>query len=656
MSNKLLFLLACLIYFATTVSAQEPEIEELLEQGKEYSDISELLEMLAEFEQSPIDLNQATAEQLAVLPWISNVLAVAIINYRNQLGEFNTIEQLKQIKNLNPDLIPVLRKYITVYPKKFEKDLSFTTKTRLSRKLEKSVGLKDGSYYPSPTKVYNRFIINYGNNLRCGLLLERDSGERRIDDLRLHFVSYRSTSTENKLIIGNYRLEFARGLIFGNPYGYYKGNAPLYPAKRGGRGLLEYALVDENASLYGLSGQFCFKIYQLILFFSAAKLDATINSDGTVLNFYTTGYHRTSIELEKKDRLTEQLVGSRFYIKPAPYFSLGITYYRSLFDHAAAIQEEVKHRFSFRGRVNEVIGIDYNLTLGRFNVLSELARSSHNGFGLLIGILMDAHPLELLILARNYSKNFISFHGSSFSEGSGHPQNEQGIYFGFRYKPLKNIELNLYFDQFKFPWRTYFVPMPSMGKDFLLRCEHKPIKNLLLSFQFKYAQKEEYFGTSKIIIPRNQKNLRFQLEFQPWTAIKFRHRIEKTWVSYNKYIQIQYGYPDHFEGILIYQDVILKFNKNFNMAARITLFDTDDYESRLYQFEHDVPGMLTNQMLFGMGNRWYMKIQWNVKKSIKFSIKFGSTQYHHVNSIGSNADMILANTLNSINLQLETNW
>lgn len=656
MTTKLLFSIVCIVSFSSLAMAQESEIEQILEQQGEYSDTSDLLEMLAEFEQTPLDLNQVTAEQLAVLPWVSNVVAIAIINYRDQIGSFKSIEELTQVENMNPDLIPILRKYITVSPPKNSKKFSFTTKNRLSKKIETSESFKDSTYYPSPNKVYNRFNLNYGNNLRVGLLLEKDSGELQIDDLKVYFLSYRNPTNDNKVIIGNYRLEFAQGLVFGNPYGYYKGNYHIYPATRKGRELLEYTLVDENATLYGISSKFCFKIYQCFLFFSATQLDATLNSDGTIKNFYTSGYHRNVVELDKKDRLNEQLFGSRFLIKPATNFSLGTTYYRSLFNRPAAIQDENLRRIFFKGKINELIGIDYNLSLGQFNFFGEFARSKNKGFGLLSGILMETQHLKFVILARKYSKDFISLYGSSFGERTGTPQNEQGIYFNLQFKPFRNLRLGMCFDQFKFPWRTYFTPMPSKGKDFLLRVEHKPLKYLLLSLQYKSEQKEQYISEIKHIIPRNQNNLRVQLEFQPSTDMKLRCRVEKNWVNYQCYKQLHSGYCHYFEGILLYQDVILKLNQHFDITARLTLFDTDGYESRLYQFEHDVPGMLTNQMLYGMGTRSYIRIQWKVKNFLTISIKYGSTQYQHVNPNNSDPNMKQGKTFNSINLQLETNW
>ncbi len=652
MMMRLFFIIIFVFGFSGWLIAQEPEVERLLEQQEEYSDMSDLLEMLAELEQNPIDLNQATAEQLAVLPWISNILAAEIINYRNQIGSFNSIDELSQIDSLDPELIPVLRKYVTASHLKIRKNFSFMTKNRLVRKIDTSIAGEDSIFSPLPCKFYNRFTLNYKNNLRFGLLLEKDSGERHFDDLKVYFLSYHSNTNQSKLIIGNYRLEFAQGLVFGNPYGHYKGSDPIFPAEQRGRELLGYTIVDENASLYGISAQACFKIYQFFIFFSNNKLDATLNDNGTVKNFYTSGYHRTSSELTKKDCLTERLVGSRVQIKPGSYLSFGATYYRSFYNPTFVTPDENENRFHFDGSENQLIGFDYNFTLGRWNLFGELARSQNNGLGILAGMLMDNRQLKLLILGRDYSKNFISFYGNSFKEQGAHPQNEQGIYCGFQFKPVQNLELGFYFDQYRFPWRTYSVPMPAHGKDLLWRAECRAFKNLVLLLQYKFESKEDYVNEIKQVILRCQNRLRFQLEFQPTAALKLRCRIEKKWINYKRYYQLQSRYPHYFEGILLYQDINLKMSHKFDVAARLAFFDADDYESRLYQFEHDVPGMLTNQMLYGMGTRGYIRIQWRPAETLNLAIKVGSTQYHRIGS----QDLKPEKISNSINLQLETNW
>ncbi len=90
--------------------------------------------MLAELEQVPIDLNQATVNNWQSFPGYQS-LAIAIINYRHQIGSFESIEELILVENVNPDLIPILRKYLTVSSPKVKKFFSHN-KNRLSWKIQ----------------------------------------------------------------------------------------------------------------------------------------------------------------------------------------------------------------------------------------------------------------------------------------------------------------------------------------------------------------------------------------------------------------------------------------------------------------------------------------------------------------------------------------
>jgi len=651
MTFKLLMLLLLSFCLTSSLVAQDPQLEQLLEQQKQYSDISELIELLAKFEKEPIDLNRATAEQLAQLPWISTVLAVAIVKYRTGYGRFRQVDDLQKIPGFNPELLPILKKYVTVAAQKKAPELDLSTRVRVSRNLE---GNNTPDNYLLPFKTYQRLILTYGNHIRMGGLLEKDRDERRLDDLRLFFVEYHDRFGGNQLILGNYRLEFGWGLVFGNPYAFFKGTDPIYPAKRRGRGMLGYTLVDENASLYGLSGQFCSKIHRFVFFISSAKLDASLDSRGYVTNFYRSGYHRTSAELNRKDQLSEDLFGARLFINPTDYFSMGLTYYQSRFDRPVARSNNSWQRFAFAGKMNELVGMDFSLTVGQFNWFGEMARSKNHGFGMLTGCHIDTRPLELVILVRNYSKNFTSFHANSFREQGQTPQNEQGVYFGVELRPRRRLKFSLYFDQFRFPWRTYRLPMPSGGKELFFRTKYKPMKNLALSLKFTSKQKDQKISGIPAIVVRHQKRLRFQVEFRPGGKLRFRNRIERSWTNYGD--DMTFHRAPHFTGILLYQDISLAFSKQFDLAARITFFDTDGYESRIYQFEHDVPGILTNQMLYGTGSRWYFRFRWRISAAIRLSMKISSTQFLRGKTARRDLELITANSLNSIKLQLETNW
>ena len=60
----------------------------------------------------PISLNTATIEELRRHPYMTSNLARAIVAYREQHGRFESIEELKQIKLVTPELYEKLRPYL----------------------------------------------------------------------------------------------------------------------------------------------------------------------------------------------------------------------------------------------------------------------------------------------------------------------------------------------------------------------------------------------------------------------------------------------------------------------------------------------------------------------------------------------------------------
>jgi competence protein ComEA len=64
--------------------------------------------------QPPVNLNTATAEQLATLDGIGPAMAEKIIAYRQEEGGFGSIDDLDQVSGIGPKRLEALRERVTV--------------------------------------------------------------------------------------------------------------------------------------------------------------------------------------------------------------------------------------------------------------------------------------------------------------------------------------------------------------------------------------------------------------------------------------------------------------------------------------------------------------------------------------------------------------
>jgi competence protein ComEA len=61
-----------------------------------------------------VDLNQATAKELESLPGIGAVLAERVIAYRNSVGRFRTVEDLREVAGIGSKKFDRLKPLVTV--------------------------------------------------------------------------------------------------------------------------------------------------------------------------------------------------------------------------------------------------------------------------------------------------------------------------------------------------------------------------------------------------------------------------------------------------------------------------------------------------------------------------------------------------------------
>lgn len=59
-----------------------------------------------------ININQASAEELRLLPYVSDSMAEEIIRYRTEKGLFENIDELSEINGIGPIKLKRMKKYL----------------------------------------------------------------------------------------------------------------------------------------------------------------------------------------------------------------------------------------------------------------------------------------------------------------------------------------------------------------------------------------------------------------------------------------------------------------------------------------------------------------------------------------------------------------
>src|SRR5690606_27506728 len=77
-------------------------------------DPTELLELLVGLQENPLDVNRATATELALVPAFSPLLAQAIVRYREANGPFGSLPELQRVEGVSADVYLLARPYLRI--------------------------------------------------------------------------------------------------------------------------------------------------------------------------------------------------------------------------------------------------------------------------------------------------------------------------------------------------------------------------------------------------------------------------------------------------------------------------------------------------------------------------------------------------------------
>lgn len=649
------------------ITSEDAE-ERILDSYSESSDATQISEELDYFKQNPVDINTASQNELEQIPGLSPILAKAISDYRKH-AVFMSERDLLKIPHFTREVFVQIKDFITVNPLVRAKRYEVDYRQRAKRNIEESRNFQDEKYDGSIYQFYERINAGYQPflkrpqaQIRAGAVFEKDPGEKRLNDHQVGFVELQDFPFIRKSVIGNYQLEFGQAVSMWSSSGMSKSSEAVGSVKKKARGISAYNYATENAGYYGAAAQFDLRGIEILKnidvtgFYSYSKLDASFDSDGSVNSIIIDGLHRDSGEVSKKNYLLETVEGANV----AYHFGaskIAVTFYGQQFDRRFITRDSVRSLYNFAGSNNNVISLHHDVYVGNINFFGETAKDKRDHFAWNSGIQGYWPKAEWVIFYRSYSKDFQSLHSYAFGEQNGKTQNEEGIYLGLKVRPKRGTTIQLYYDIFRYPWRSYDVPKPVTGDDFLAKAEQRVGSRIVAQIQFKNERKDRSVKTLDILgrdITVVEKEIvtrmRYQWDVDISREVRLRSRVEKAWY------EIENISDSKETGILFYEDIRVILRKGLTVYGRLSFFDTHSFNTAIYEYENDVDGVFANTAFSGKGKRWYVLLKYAVKKNINVGVKYWELYRDDLEQIGSGGDAIHGNILRKVTMSMDLSF
>ena len=659
---------------AQTIDDDPPElIERQLEDMTAANEDTETeddsyLQQMQSFLKNPINLNYADEPLLEQLNLLSPVQIANLITYRKLLGNFMSIYELQAIPSWDLSLIRRIRPYISISQKEevvqsLKNRLKIGEHTLLIRTtetLEKSKGfLLDSSnaknFYPgNRQKILLRYKYKSGNNLQYGFTAEKDAGEQffkgaqklGFDFYSAHFF-LRNSGAIKSFALGDFSVNLGQGLTEWQSLAFNKGSE-LTNIKRQSEVLRPYNSAGEILFNRGAGITLQKKNWEVTGFAGYRKIDASINETGEITALQLSGYHRTSSEIKGKGSEGQFNFGGNVSYTTEK-LHIGFNSVHFMLQHPVSKADYWYNKYALEGKRFSNSSVDYSYTYKNMHFFGEAAIDKKAKRAFVNGLLINTDSkVAMSFLYRNISREYQTVYGNAFTENTN-PTNESGFYSAVTLNPSDVLRIDAYADFYHFPWLKYRTDAPTSGSDYMIQIRYQPNKQAEFFSRFRYQNKPINYNPDNLfmnaVVGRPQQWLRTQFNYKPGNRFTLRSRVELSWFD-KKGVEPQNGFLTFFD--IIYKPLLSPFSGNI----RLSYFETDGYDSRIYAFENDVLYGYSIPAFFDKGYHYYINLHYKFSKRVSCWTRFSQTVYSDKRSIGSGLDLIKGNVKSEVKAQV----
>lgn len=649
--------------------------------------LEDIFEILNRYYDHKLNLNSATKEELQQLMMISDIQINALLKYRAKNGLFSTLYQVKDVAYWDlitlERIIPFVRVSEVQQKKKgnfkqYLKEGEFEAYFRFIQTIEKQAGYahvsdaeKENSsqyYWGSPAKVYSRLKYTHGNDLSIGVTMEKDPGEAffgakeryGFDFYSAHaYYDNGNNSFFRKAVIGDYRVQIGQGLAMWTGYGFSK-TASATSTKKNGHGLRPYSSTDESRFMRGAGVELGVGDFSLTMWGSYKGVDGSLDEIDTITSeaaryassINLTGYHRTTSELDRKNSVKELIYGANLKYE-IRNLQIGITAVHQGYNTFFQRSDRLANRYRFSGKNLVNLSADYAYVFRNLSLFGEVAQSRDSkavafmqGLNLALG-----RRAAIAAIYRHYPKDYHTFYAQGFGDGSN-TNNESGFYIGGKFNITKQWRINAYVDFFKSTWAKFRVDGPSHGNEVLGQLTYHP--NSRFETYFRFREKNKMQNVSSDVATGNLRPIEFYKQRKYQLGLTTDLGNGWRWRSRIDYVTDQRESKGFHDGWALTQDVLYRpDNFPLQVTLRYAIFNTDNYDARIYSYEYNMENVFSIPVYYGSGSRAYVLLRYTFFKGhCDLWLRYAIFVYNQKGRISSGPNEIIGNVKSQFGAQL----
>jgi len=601
--------------------------EELAADDSDPEAVSTFIEKLHELAENPVKLNSSGEDEISRLFFLSDFQVKALADYAHSSGRIVSVFELATIPGFDKETVEMMIPFITLEYKLVINSDS----VRWRNTLISNFSIKSANFDTSSLGSMWRFLTKYkfsAGGFSGGFTMEKDPGENffsgnpPLPDFLSAHIAYNGIGLIREIIVGDFSARFgqgtnintgiSRGISLTSP-GYMSTSNEIKP----------YTSTDENNFFRGVAAEFSIKNFELSMFCSKKYSDATIalssgSSNDYIENFYLAGIHNTPSLLHKKDAISELAYGINLSYNFND-LKVGLVWSGNRFSLPVNLTTgNPENIFDFTGNRNNLYTIYYNSIIKKILLYGELSANDNKKYAVVQGIsFRPSDRLTINFLFRNYNSGYTAFHGKGPGTGSA-TVNEKGILGNFTFEAAKHLFISGGCDIQKSPWLKYRCSAPSWGVRKEIKVRFLPTEKLTMDALYNYrlsmvdnAETQGIPDQDKIIT----RSLKVYVRYSFNDNLTLGTRIEYKFVD-----------PSGSRGRIMFQEINYSFrNVPITLWVRYCLFNTEDWNSRIYTYENDLLYSFSIPALAGEGSRSYIIAKWKIGEFAEFRIKYGTT-------------------------------